>query len=111
VIDHYSFGTITVNGQEYHNDLIVAGDKVKSWWRNASHEVSLNDLDPILEENPQQIIFGTGAMGVCHIPQEIIIYLQALKKTVKILKTAEAVDEFNHQAKEKNVIGAFHLTC
>lgn len=111
MIDHYTFGTITIDGKEYSHDAIVCGKKVKSWWRATSHEVTINDVDPILQEKPKLIIFGTGVSGVCEVFPETIDYLEKQNIKVSIFQTPEAVKEFNRRLTESGVVGAFHLTC
>ncbi len=111
MIEHYSFGSIKIDGKSYSHDVIVSGKKVKSWWRNTSHEVTINDVDPILEEKPKQIIFGTGESGVCRVFQETIDYLEKQGIKVLVTPTPEAVKEFNQRISEAGIVGAFHLTC
>lgn len=111
MINHYSFGSITIDGKEYSHDVIVSGPKVKSWWRATSHEVNLNDIDPILEEKPKLIVFGTGASGVMEVLPETENYLEKQGIKVLIFRTAEAIKEFNRRSAEAGVVGAFHLTC
>ncbi len=111
MIDHYSFGSITIDSKNYDHDVIVSASGVKSWWRATSHNVSVNDLDPILEEKPKLVILGTGAAGVMKVPQETIDYLGKQRIKVVIKKTAEAVKEYNLRQGEAGTVGAFHLTC
>lgn len=111
MIDHYSLGSITIDGKNYSHDVIVSGGDVKSWWRATSHNVSINDLAPILEEKPRLIIFGTGAAGVMRVPKETAEYLEKRGIKIQISKTAEAVKRFNQHLKEAGMVGAFHLTC
>lgn len=111
MIDNYHFGSITIDGKEYTYDVIVAGSKVKSWRRNASHEVTINDALPILEEKPKLVIFGTGASGVCEVFQETIDHLEKQGVRVLVNQTPEAVKEYNRRSAEAGVVGAFHLTC
>lgn len=111
MIDHYSFGSITIDGKNYEHDVIVSASGVKSWWRAASHNVSLNDLDPILEEKPKLVIFGTGAAGVMKVPPETIDHLKKEGVKVMIKKTGDAVQEFNRLSGTPGLTGAFHLTC
>lgn len=75
MIEHYAFGEMQINGQKINHDLILSSAGIKDWWRNTSHEVSLNDLEPILAEKPKTIIFGTGALGVMKILPETEEYL------------------------------------
>jgi hypothetical protein len=111
MIEHYSFGSIKIDGKSYSHDVIVAGGKVKSWWRNTSHEVSINDLDPILEEKPKTVIFGTGESGVCRVFPETVGYLEEQGIKVLTFETPEAVREFNLHINDPGMVGAFHLTC
>lgn len=111
MIEHYSFGSIKIDGKTYTHDVIVSGKKVKSWWRNTSHEVAVNDVEPILEEKPKLIIFGTGESGICRVFQETIEFLEKQGIEVSIFLTPEAVEEFNRRLSETGIVGAFHLTC
>jgi hypothetical protein len=112
VICHYSFGNINVDGKEYTHDVIVSGRTVKEWWRNTSHEVSINDVAPVLDEKPQLVIFGTGASGVCRVFPETIEYLEKQGIKALVYHTPEAVKEFNRlSVAQGGVVGAFHLTC
>ncbi len=111
MIEHYSFGSMKIDGKKYNRDLIVSSAGVKDWWRNTSHEVSINDLETIMVDNPKTIIFGTGVAGVMRVLPETEAYLEKQKIEVLILKTGEAVKEFNLRREQPGVVGAFHLTC
>ena len=111
MINSYSFGSITIDGKNYTHDVIVSASGVKSWWRATSHEVGINDLDPILEEKPRTIIFGTGASGVMRVLPESEEYLKKQGIKFLIFKTADATKKYNELSKEAGVVGAFHLTC
>jgi hypothetical protein len=111
MIEKYSFGSITIDGKNYSNDVIISGRNVKSWWRATSHNVSINDLDPILEEKPKLVIFGAGAAGVMKVSAEAEEYLKNQGIQVMVKKTGEAVKELNRRISESQTVGAFHLTC
>lgn len=111
MIEHYDFGSIRIDGKEYSHDVIISGNSVNSWWRATSHEVSINDLDPILKQNPKFIIFGTGAMGVMKVPPETEEYLNSKGIKFSINRTAESVKEFNLHGQETGAVAALHLTC
>ncbi|MEE8637926.1 MAG: MTH938/NDUFAF3 family protein [Candidatus Margulisiibacteriota bacterium] len=111
MISHYSFGSITIDGKKYEHDVIVSSSGVKSWWRATSHNVSMNDLDPILSEKPKLVIFGTGAAGVMEVAGESEDHLEEQQIKVVIKKTADAIKEYNLRQSEPGVVGAFHLTC
>ena len=112
-IDSYSFGSITVDGQTYDQDIILLPNRVHtSWHRREGHRLSIEDLSEVIEYKPEVLIVGTGAHGVMEIQAET---KQALKQFgIELIenKTAQACDIFNeHIQKGKKVVGAFHLTC
>ena len=112
-IDSYSFGSMTVDGKEYKEDLIVFPDKVKpNWWRKQGHSLAIEDLDEVINYKPEVLIVGKGASSCMVIPSS--------SKNLLKQKQIELIDEdtelasrlFNEQIKKgKRVVGAFHLTC
>lgn len=112
-IDHYSFGSMTVGGEKYTNDLIIFPEKVRSeWWRKEGHLLSLSDLKEVIDYLPEELIIGKGAMGVMQVPEEVLKELGSKGIKVTSLNTKEAALLFNErEAQGKKVVGAFHLTC
>ena len=111
-IDHYSFGTIVIDGNTYTSDVIVYPDRVdSSWWRQEGHVLQKADLKDILAAKPDILIVGTGNSGLMNVPEGTLKFLESQNITVHIEKTGRAVELFNNQPSGKKVIGAFHLTC
>lgn len=112
-IDRYSFGSMTVEGKTYKNDLIVFPEKVEpEWWREEGHSLSLNDLKDVLDYKPDYLIIGRGAQSQMRIPSNIECAIKG--KGIEILSggTKEMYRLFNRYMDEhKKAIGAFHLTC
>ena len=112
-IDSYSFGSMTVDGKEYKEDLIVFKDKIKSnWWRKEGHNLSLEDLTEVLNYKPEILIIGKGASGCMNVSEEIKRALE--QRDIKVIaeNTDKAYKIFNEKIKEGvDVAGAFHLTC
>jgi hypothetical protein len=49
-LDDYSFGRLTVDGEEHTRDVIVLPRRVVGdWWRREGHSLVLEDLDDILK--------------------------------------------------------------
>jgi len=113
MIDHYQFGSITINGQKYDFDVEVRLNKeVLRWQREESHIFNLKDVERAMRENPEIIVFGTGAYGLARLSKEVQDFLKNKGVEIIIGKTAEAVESFNNLIKEKKkAIGLFHLTC
>jgi len=53
MIEHYSFGKITIDGQTYTSDLIIYPGKIDtSWWRKEGHNLQVEDLKDVLIDSP-----------------------------------------------------------
>lgn len=113
MIEHYSFGTMTVNGQSHDSDLtIIRGEVNEGWWRKNGHRLDLADLIDIIAAQPDVIIIGTGSAGAMRIPESVRSKLAALTITLIATPTAQAAQQFNHyHVHGENVAGGFHLTC
>jgi len=120
MIQQYQFGSIIINGKEYHNDVEIRWDgQVLDWWRKQSHIIDLEDIERALGQKPELIIIGTGAYGAAKITEMAKQEIEKQGVELIIDKTEEAVKTFNiikehskeEQGKEKKIIGLFHLTC
>ncbi|MGA1795739.1 MAG: Mth938-like domain-containing protein [bacterium] len=111
-IEHYSFGSMTVNGRIYEKDLIVFPDQVHAdWWRKQGHSLALEDLKEVIAYGPELLVIGTGASGVMDVPDSTIEGLRKHGIEAIHANTHDAVDLFNEKSGSKRVVGAFHLTC
>ena len=113
LVESFRFGKIVINGQKYNKDLIVFPDEVKTnWWRKDGHSLCLEDLTALYEIETDFLVVGIGSAGIMKVPSDVIQELKQKEIEVTVLKTPEAVEEYNRLAKEgERVAGAFHLTC
>lgn len=112
IIEHYSFGSITIDGKTYTSDVIIYPGRVdSSWWRKEGHNLQAVDLTDAVKAKPQILVVGTGASGVMRVPKETISHLTSKGIEVHVERTDKAVELFNKLQKEKIVIAALHLTC
>jgi hypothetical protein len=112
MINSYSFGRITIDGQIYTSDIILFHDRVFSpWWRKEGHNLCLEDLEEIPFEDYEALIVGTGFFGVMKVGKDVQAALKNQKIQLFIEKTKDAVRKYNEMAQQKSVVGAFHLTC
>lgn len=112
-IDAWSFGRMTVGGDEYDEDLIIFPDKIKAhWWRQDGHILRTADLQDVLDYQPALLIVGTGASEHMQVEPAVKDTLRKKNITCIAAATGEAVGRFNEEIeKGTNVVGAFHLTC
>jgi len=120
MIEEYRFGSITINGKTYAEDVAVCWTgEVLKWLRGESHIIDVEDVKRAVKENPDTIIIGTGETGIAKVTEEAQNFIQ--KKGIKLIidKTEEAIRTFNviieksqeEEGKPRKVIGLFHLTC
>ncbi|MFH0892382.1 MAG: MTH938/NDUFAF3 family protein [Candidatus Falkowbacteria bacterium] len=111
MIDGYVFGTISINGDTFNNDVEArwSGDVLK-WKRKDSHSISLSDLEPALGQSPEVIYLGTGYDGTVRINEGMAEELK--KKNIELIanKTNLITQEFNVAVySKKKAIGLFCL--
>jgi len=113
-IENYQFGRITIDGRTYTSDVIISPDEVNaSWWRETGHKVSINDLGPILEADPDVLLIGTGANGIMKVLPDACSELEKRCEAVHVLPTHKAVEKYNSLSEkgDRRVVAALHLTC
>jgi len=107
MIEHYTFGEITIDGKDYTHDVIYYQGEVYPWRRKESHNVSVKDIETVIKLKPKIVIFGTGESGIMKVSDEAKQTLEKLGTKVILLPTEEAIQEAN-KTKEA---AALHLTC
>jgi hypothetical protein len=115
-IDSTAFGSITIEGQEYHHDVLIRVNgkvekrkkKLSKLIFGTSHILSLDEVKFIYEVDARKIIIGTGQYGELVLSDEARAFLES-KCEIAPMNTRKAIVAFN-QCGEK-VIGLFHVTC
>ncbi len=113
-IDAYSFGSISIDGVDYSNDVIILPDGVRApWWREAGgHVYAPEDLQEVLDAAPEVVVLGTGYFGRVRVEGATLAALTAAGSEVVVERTGRAVEAFNRLADEgRDVAAALHLTC
>ncbi|MCW4037203.1 MAG: MTH938/NDUFAF3 family protein [Candidatus Bathyarchaeota archaeon] len=72
LIDDYRFGCMVVDGKQYTSDLIIFPDRVFSgWWRKEVHQLCVDDITEILNEELDVLVVRTGYEGLMKILSEV----------------------------------------
>ncbi len=111
LISGYDFGKIIIDGKHYSNDVILLERKViPNWWRNSGHKVVMDDLEEVLDFEPDFFIIGTGYNGRVKVSSD---FISKLPFKTKVMATKEAVKEYNKKIEKdtEKVAAGFHLTC
>jgi len=115
MIDSYSFGSITVDGEKFTRDVIIGKAGVLSpWWRREGHSLGPEDLKSVLASTPEVLVIGTGSLGVMKVPDGTLEFLRSRDIEPRAMRTGRAVEEFNNLLNERGpdrVMAALHLTC
>jgi len=112
-IENYAFGSMTVDGRDYKDDVTIVGDTVSGdWWRTQGHLCQESDLEEVFEARPRVLVLGKGSSAMMRVSADVDRRCRKLGITLVALPTEQAVEEFNRRAAAgENVAGAFHLTC
>lgn len=113
MIDEYRFGSMEIDGRTYQADLkIVRGRVVPQWWRKEGHKVYVEDIQDILEAQPEVLVVGRGKPGMMKPSNDVRRLCADMGIQLIDEPTDDAVRTFNELIKAgKRVAGAFHLTC
>jgi hypothetical protein len=112
MINSYKFGQINVDGKEYTNDIIIVpAGLMDKWWRRTGHELSTEDIQPVLDAHPEVLIVGTGASGMLRVLPEVKDTLSEKGIELIIETTQEACKVFNEISTKRKAAAALHLTC
>jgi hypothetical protein len=110
-LSEYSFGRVTVDGQEETKDVIVLPDRVvRGWWRRDGHSLVLEDLADVLDELPERLVVGTGAYAQMRPDPGTVEQLRGRGIEVETLPTADAVRRYE-ELDPRTTAAALHLTC
>ncbi len=112
-IDYFHFGSMTIDGEKYGNDLILLPPTViSSWWRKDSHRLAVDDLAEVVAYRPDALIVGSGVSNMMQVPPSTIRDMESAGIRVEILPTPEAVERFNVLMEQgEKVVAVMHLTC
>jgi hypothetical protein len=110
-LTEYSFGSVTVDGEQYTRDLIVLPHRVvPDWWRREGHSLTMEDLDEVIDDLPDRLVLGCGHDGRLKPPAAVLDELRARGVEVEAMPTAEAVRRYGELDPERTA-AALHLTC
>ncbi len=116
-INETDFGSITIEGERIHHDIIVEPDgKIRD--RNkqlsrkhfgTSHNVSREEAEHIWTQDADHIIIGTGQYGNLSLTEEAKEFFRSKNCEFQQHHTPKAIDVWNNI--DGNVEGMFHVTC
>jgi len=102
-IDGTEFGSITIAGVRYENDVVIRlHGKVKKRKKKlskakygTSHKVSLEEAEHIFEAGAKRLLVGTGQSGCVELSDEAAEFFRQNGCAVQLLPTPQAMTAWN----------------
>lgn len=112
-IDGYRFGNITIDGNEYSDDLIIVNgsDLIIPWIREKGHLCQKKDIERYLDGSIKKIIFGRGYFLVMKIDDDLRNYLHESGIEFVEIGSKKAVELYNNTENKNGLLFCIHLTC
>jgi len=113
--DHFSFGTIQIDGSTREHDVVIDRGEVRRRKKGPSKQFSDafgHTPLSIEEEIPwkcRQLIIGTGVYGRLPVMKEVKREAERRKVELVVLPTSQAIDMLNKDPEATNAI--LHVTC
>jgi len=117
-IDSVEWAKVKIEGKSYWQVLIIGGEvmvreveRVKQEYGN-DHVIANWEKDSLLSKSPDAIVIADGWSEILKVDEEFKRHASDLGINLKVLRTPEAVEEYNRLAKEgKKVNTLIHTTC
>jgi hypothetical protein len=113
IINSTEFGSITVDGKTYYNDIIITwNNEVKEVHLTVRHYFGLTEFNRILSKKPDLLIVGTGDSDLCKVSDEVRKLCR--ERGIELLQmiSRKAIEKFNETFnQEKKVVAFIHVTC
>ena len=113
MIDSFTFGAMVIDGRRYSSDLIIFPDgRIRdAWWRKRGHVLIKEDIQTLLDAEPEVIIAGTGIHGRMKPEAGLGAALSKLGVQFMSGPNDPAVIWFNDRIVTMKVGACFHLAC
>ncbi|MCX6724850.1 MAG: MTH938/NDUFAF3 family protein [Candidatus Shapirobacteria bacterium] len=117
-IEKVSWGKVKVNGQVYHQVLII-GEKVLERDKEkletlfgTTHQIGDWEQRELLSDNPEVILIVNGWSGLLKIDEEFKKKVEDTGIELRVVLTSEVVKEYNHLIAEGRKVNCLiHTTC
>lgn len=117
-IDQVSWGEVKVNGQGYHQVLVI-GDQVIERDKpkleklfGTTHEIGDWEQEKLLSNHPEVILVATGWSGIMKVKEEFKNQIEKLGVELKMVLTPKVIGEYHRLIAEgKRVNALIHTTC
>jgi hypothetical protein len=117
-IEHFSWGSFVINGQEHSptagvgKDIRLIGDDVSAWSERQGHRLKKSMITGIYNSDIDVLVLGLGVHGRIKCPGKVRREIKQHGLTLIAEPTPEACRVYNEQYRAgKNVALLAHGTC
>lgn len=113
MIESFSFGDMIIDGRRITSDLIIYpnGRIQDGWWRSRGHALIRNDIQALVDSEPEMIIVGMGVNGLMKPEPGLDKWIRKQGIDYMAGPNEKAVAWYNQQIGKSRVGACFHLTC
>ncbi len=111
----YQFGSITIDGETYHHDLIIEAGKVRKRQKKLSKKYREQyghtplSADEEIPWDCRRLVIGTGALGALPVHENVKREAQRRGVELVVVTTPEAIRLLKEDPEGSNAV--LHLTC
>lgn len=116
--DSTKFGSVTVNGKEYKDVLVIGGEVIPRDLDmlhdryGTGHVTAPEEVDRLLEEKPDYLVVGTGQSGVLKVTGDLKEAAREAGTKLITARTPQAIGKFNELVEKGEEVNALvHVTC
>lgn len=117
-IDNIKFGNLTIDGQKYHQVLIIGSriverqsDKLHELF-GTSHKIGDWEQAMLVQDRPDVILIADGFNGKLEVEPEAMEKFKNTGAEILVLHSPAAIHKFNTLVKQgKKVNALIHTTC
>lgn len=115
-ISSFAWGKVEVEDVGAFKDVKLYPGGARTWnWKETGTEhspgIQMADAQELLEHGAEVVILTQGVLGRLGVMPETVSSLEALGIDVRVLKTKQAVEEYNRLAEDHPVGCLLHSTC
>jgi len=111
-VDSFRFGRIVIDSKPYQKDIVILPEGVKTnWWRKEGHNLQVDDLEWVMEAQPEVLIIGKGTMNRMQVSKDVLETCKNAGIETIELSSNDACQHYNKMRLKKKTALALHLTC
>ncbi|MEK6839696.1 MAG: Mth938-like domain-containing protein [Nanoarchaeota archaeon] len=105
MIQEFKYGMFKIDNKQFYDNVKLIGSKIKLW-ECKERQITMNDLEDLLEINPELLIIGQGPGGLIAVADDIKDVMRMRKIVLKVDKSQNACELYNRALKDGKRVAA-----